>query len=48
MTGENRSTREKTCLSSIWSGLAIKPDLRGEGSATKKLGLFIFMVFIIT
>jgi hypothetical protein len=31
----------------IWTGLAMNPGLRGEGSATNQLGLFIFMVFII-
>jgi len=46
--GKTEVRGEKTCLSARWTDLAMNPGLRGEGSATIKLGLLIFMVFIVT
>jgi hypothetical protein len=44
LTGENRSTRGKTCLSTtlsttnpIWADPGSNPDLRGERLATNRL-----------
>jgi hypothetical protein len=44
LTGENRSTRRKTCLSATlsttnhtWADLVSNPGFRGESSATNRL-----------
>jgi hypothetical protein len=41
LTGENRSTREKTCpnatLSTTWTHLGSNPGLRGERPANNRL-----------
>jgi hypothetical protein len=41
LTGENRSTRGKTCPSAItnptWTDLGLNPGLRGEKPATNRL-----------